>query len=172
MDEEEFGELYGMVRGEVERLYHFREELDEKVKGFYSENLDKNPNGIDGIDDYSGDFVSEEEMLEVLETAEETLSFSNARLGQVSNLLMMFESYTLDDFMFYVEDHSPEWARQLLEEEHQRLKDYESGVREHLRFLDDEPGIEYTFDSDMDIPDRPIDEWKWPREELFPFESE
>jgi hypothetical protein len=172
MDEEEFGELYGMVRGEVERLYHFQEELDEKVKGFYSENLDKNPNGIDGIDDYSGDFVYEEEMLEVLDTAEETLRFSNARLGQVSNLLMMFESYNLDDFMFYVEDHSPEWARQLLKEEHKRLKDYESDVRDHLRFLEDEPGIDYSFDSGMDIPDRPIDEWKWPREELFPFESE
>lgn len=164
----DFGELYGLVDEELQELSSFQDEFAGVVTGYISTQMDRD---VYGMPVYVGRPVSDEDLEGSVETAQQTLKFSEARAGQLAYSMQMLRSD--NQFRHYEVDGGSFRSSELMmvfRDDMATFKEFEGSIEGNLEVVSyyrDTP-VEEIEEDYTEIPDFDIEDWDWPRENLWP----
>lgn len=166
----DFEGLYEMAMEEEEYLDDFRESISSAVSGYIATRLGDQLNGVPV---YIGEAVSDEDIGEAVETAQDIMAFSEARVGQLAYASQELRSQ--NGFKHYNIEGENVKASQLADMFHDRIqsfKEAEEIIKYNLEVAqqqEDVPVDDVDLEAIREIPDFDIEDWQWPRENLWPF---
>lgn len=165
-----FGKLYDLADEEGSRLNDFNQELSSVVAGYIHTSIQED---INGVPMYLGEDVGDKKLAETVDTAQEALRFSEARSGQLAYASQELSSQ--NGFKHYdVGDESCKASElaDMISDQIQNFEDFEDKIEYNLEVVmhhEDAPVDVFDPDDFREIPDFDIDDWKYPRENLWPF---
>lgn len=162
--------LYKDTESESQRLQSFANDLSADVTGYMHQTADD----LTGIPEYIGDIVGEEDLQTNIQTAEDSLAFIEARNGQLAYAVEIMS--VQDHNHIELEDRSltPGEAVTEFNDRIRAFNEYERDIVdavETVTYSEDTPFESFDFEEAREIPDFQIDDWQWPRENLWPFEN-
>lgn len=162
--------MYEASISEKEYLESFQESLSTAVAGYIATRLGDQVNGVPA---YIGEEVSDQEIEEVVETAPDVLTFSGARIGQLAYAAQelrsenRFKNYEVGGRDVKASELTEIFNRQIQNfEESEEVVEYNLEVAQQQ---EDVPADDIDLEATREIPDFDIEDWQWPRENLWPF---
>lgn len=136
--------------------------------------MDQVADDLTGIPRYIGERVSQEQLEETISQAESVLGFIEARNGQMAYAIEKLgrknssKHIDVDGSSF-----RPSEVRREFQGRISQFDDYESGITENIEvvtYSDETPFEPVDLEEASRVPDFDINDWAWPRENLWPFE--
>ena len=165
-----FEDLYDLADEEEQRLEDLQEEVSSVVAGYIRTNVQEDVNGVPM---YLGQGIDDNALIETVETVQEALRFSEARAGQLAYASQElssqngFQHYDIGD-----ESYRASELADMFSDKIQNFKEFEEVAEYNLEVVmdhEDTPVDHFDPEEFREIPDFDIEDWQWPRENLWPF---
>lgn len=165
-----FEKLYNLAEEEEQELEGFRDEISSVVAGYVRTNIHEDVNGVPM---YLGQEIDDTTLVETVETVQEALRFSEARAGQLAYASQELQSrngfkhYDVGDESYRASELADVFSDKI-----QSFKEFEEVAEYNLEVVmnrEDTPVDCFDPDDFRDVPDFDIEDWQWPRENLWPF---
>ncbi|WP_414838058.1 hypothetical protein ACK3SF_01510 [Candidatus Nanosalina sp. VS9-1] len=159
-----------MAADEEEYMENFRESLTSAVSGYVATRLSDN---LSGVPVYLGEDITDEEIQDAVNTAQDVLMFSEARVGQLAYAAQELKSQ--NGFRHYNVNGDDVKASEFSDmfcDRIQQFEDAEERIEYNMEVAEQQEGIpvnDAEIEASQEVPDFDIDDWRWPRENLWPF---
>ena len=165
----DFEDLYDMADEDREYVEGFQDQLGAAVSGYITTRLGDELNGVPV---YIGEGITDEEIQEAVNTGQDVLAFSEARVGQLSYASQELSSQ--NGFRHYRVGGKDVKASEFSDMFCDLIQDFEEAeeiIKYNLEVAEQQEGIpvdDVDVEAAREIPDFDIEDWQWPRENLWP----
>ncbi len=158
------------TESEQERLEQFSQDFSAEVAGYMNQVADD----LTGIPRYIGEDITEEQLEESISKAENVLGFIEARNGQMAYSMEILSTRNNSKHVnMGGESLRPSQVIRDFRNRISQFNEYEEDVSiniETVTYSQDTSFCSVDLEEASKVPDFDINDWSWPRRNLWPFE--